>query len=394
VGLWLLGLWLAWPYWWAEHQRRPGQPPAAPAAPPPICAGGFIPPFGPQAPRNRLIHIYPARRVPPPQARTIPGARLPWVLHRYRNTECPPVFVAGLANAQYHAPAHDLFDAGGELLPEFSFFGPENRLAESREYVRRYPHGLPPAERWPGVTAALAAHYAEWNYYHWMLQVLPRLEVLRLAGITPQQVDRYLLNAPHFPFHTETLAQLGLPLEKVAPAGPETHFSADYLWTTSSLRFNAHQQSWVHQFLRREFLPPGAASGGAERLYISRGNATRRLIVNEAELAARLEALGFCTVVPDRLTVAQQAAAFAAARVIVAPHGAGLTNLVFARPGSQVLELLSPARRAMHYWELSNACGLEYYYLIGEDRRGAQDAEALRVPLGRLNALLEIAGVR
>ena len=59
----------------------------------------------------------------------------------------------------------------------------------------------------------LASRYADSNYYHRMIQVLPRFELLRLAGVTHAPVDRYLLHAARFPFHGETLAQLQMQQE-------------------------------------------------------------------------------------------------------------------------------------------------------------------------------------
>ena len=51
---------------------------------------------------------------------------------------------------------------------------------------------------------------------------------------------------------------------------------------------------------------------------------------------------------------------------MVAPHGAGLTNLTFCQPGTQVIEIFSPGYITPLYWFLSNICGLEHYVLCGE----------------------------
>jgi hypothetical protein len=54
------------------------------------------------------------------------------------------------------------------------------------------------------------------------------------------------------------------------------------------------------------------------------------------------------------------------ASCIVAPHGAGLANIVFAPPGAAVVEFygwhLSP-----EYWLLASQCGLRY---VGIEARG------------------------
>ncbi len=65
------------------------------------------------------------------------------------------------------------------------------------------------------------------------------------------------------------------------------------------------------------------------------------------------------------MSVTEQASCLASAEIVVAPHGAGLTNLVFCNPGTKVIEIFSPSYLPNCYWILSNVCGLDHYYLIG-----------------------------
>ncbi|HBW56875.1 MAG TPA: hypothetical protein DEF27_03370, partial [Oscillatoriales bacterium UBA8482] len=52
----------------------------------------------------------------------------------------------------------------------------------------------------------------------------------------------------------------------------------------------------------------------------------------------------------ETLSVAEQARLFAHAKVIIAPHGAGLTNLMFCSPETIVIELVSPHYIRHYYW--------------------------------------------
>jgi capsular polysaccharide biosynthesis protein len=63
------------------------------------------------------------------------------------------------------------------------------------------------------------------------------------------------------------------------------------------------------------------------------------------------------------------------AKVIVAPHGAALTNLVFCQPNAQVLELFPPRSIPSFFWAISNHMNLDYYCAIGEDWESLEEGE-------------------
>jgi capsular polysaccharide biosynthesis protein len=55
--------------------------------------------------------------------------------------------------------------------------------------------------------------------------------------------------------------------------------------------------------------------------------------------------------------------------VVVAPHGAALTNLVFSPPGVKVLHLFAPTYVKHCFWAILDAVpGSSYRYLVGEGR--------------------------
>jgi capsular polysaccharide biosynthesis protein len=96
-------------------------------------------------------------------------------------------------------------------------------------------------------------------------------------------------------------------------------------------------------------------------IYISRSDSVMRPMRNEHELITTLARFGVVPVVLSRLTLDEQIILFRNARVIIAPHGAGLANVVFAAPGTVLYELfpssyVNPAMnrlaqmQGLHYW--------------------------------------------
>jgi capsular polysaccharide biosynthesis protein len=82
---------------------------------------------------------------------------------------------------------------------------------------------------------------------------------------------------------------------------------------------------------------------------------------NEGSIVAELQQRGFEIVTPDILSLAEQVRLFRDASLIVGPHGAGMTNIVFCEPGTIVYELLSTHYRNACFCSLAHVCGLRYW---------------------------------
>jgi len=157
-------------------------------------------------------------------------------------------------------------------------------------------------------------------------------------------IDKFALNACDSAYEKETLNSLGIPHDKILESRYHPHFTADKLIVPSICDGAAGTSKWKCEYLRRMFLneKQSLKTNYSERIYISREKASYRRIVNEKDVVGCLEKFGFRTVKLETMSVAEQAACLAAAKVVVAPHGGGLTNLVFCSPGTKVIEIFSP----------------------------------------------------
>ena len=197
------------------------------------------------------------------------------------------------------------------------------------------------------------------------------LELLKRSGFSWDEID-YFVIPDHLPFQKETLNLLKIPEHQRIDPTKFPHIQAKKLLVSSFPGTVAWMPKWTCDFLKAQFLQPNLSLGlsGHERIYISRNNAKSRRILNEDELINFLEPYGFERIILESLSVVEQAELFSQAKMIIAPHGSGLTNLVFCQPGTQVIELFSPNYVYHCYWWISNLVGLDYYYLLGETLPG------------------------
>jgi hypothetical protein len=204
-------------------------------------------------------------------------------------------------------------------------------------------------------------------YFHWMFDILPRLEILRRTGV---EFDKIYLNPLALPFQKETIALLGIEEKNVITAGKKQHLQPTELIVPSMPSgVSGTVPKWVITFLREKFLPEKPLKRD-RNIYISR-KGTRK-VLNEKEL---LEKIGFEEVVLENLSVLEQAKVFAEARSIVAPHGAGLTNLVFCEEGTKVIEIFSPSYINLCYFRIASQRGLTYHSLLGTPHGKSHDVQ-------------------
>jgi hypothetical protein len=281
----------------------------------------------------------------------------------------------GIASTNGHAFTAD----GLAVLPASH----KHRSELGAAVVRRPWRPLRRIEHVDGCIAGLSSSLQRW-YFHWLFDILPRVALLREAGVA---VDRYYV-ARSEAYQDVTLDLLGIGRELTIDCTSTPFVATDVLVVpnhqVTSGRPIPHR---VTGALRDWFLPHVSPSTERRRLFVSRAGASYRRVENEQEVFASLADHGFECVELERLGFLDQVRLFAEAEAVVAPHGGGLANLVFCRPGTGVVELFPPTPIDL-YQRVSNAVGLPYAYVraSGTTDRLTKDDYTI-APLDVLRAL-------
>jgi len=211
------------------------------------------------------------------------------------------------------------------------------------------------------------------NYFHLLVENAMRmLEMLEVEGIrgTPLTIVKPppagRVEAAFYAglqrMHPEIALRDLAPGTLALPAEAVGHFPRNTQWEWPSFA-DATPERLYALFLGEYGAAAEAAGDG--RLYLSRAGAKLRTPRNEPALAAALDERGFAVMTATDANHAEQIARFRAARVIVAVHGAGLTNLLFARPGARVVEIFPENFVKSTFWWLARRRGLDYRAVLG-----------------------------
>ena len=224
---------------------------------------------------------------------------------------------------------------------------------------------LPEAQHFDGTLLSLATRGTGRVYYHAVMDLLERYAVFQetMPGVTP---DAILVNT-ETTYVRQLLTLVGLGDVPWIDAGKHSAITAKRLLVPSLPNVD-NTAPPTHTRWLREHLTPVATDGRPRRLYISRGSRKNsRRVTNEDALLEILRPLGFTVFDPGSVSVQEQIDHFAAAEIVVSPHGSALTNLVFASPDVRVLELFAPCYLDPGYWTICSNVGVTHYrYLVGE----------------------------
>lgn len=200
-----------------------------------------------------------------------------------------------------------------------------------------------------------------YDYTTFVVAKLCRIEQACGADIWQQAKVCYPLL--HTSFERDFLHLLGIPAANLIDTASLWHTE---LLTDCALVANS-QQSWSSSLgdlalLRARFRPQKPAVRPWRRLYLSR--AGRRRVLNEGPVRALMQSYGFEIMEDEPRSISAQIELFREAAVVVTPHGAGLTNLLWCEPGTKVLEFCYDGYRPNYFYYLCTALNLEYQFLV------------------------------
>lgn len=214
----------------------------------------------------------------------------------------------------------------------------------------------------PGRCLLLDSRYGR-EFYHFNATVLGRMARFLSFDQRLADVDFFLL-----PEATSTVTAwadiLKIPVEKRVHLGEHVAVHTGQLVVPSAAEeFDFATLAFINNALLQSAAKP------EKRLFISRSlSPNGRQILNEQDLIDQvLLPRGFEVVHLERLPLRQQAEMLAASRVIVAAHGAGLTNLIFCAAGACVLELFSPRWVEFCFARIASLVGMRSYYHVSQD---------------------------
>ena len=201
------------------------------------------------------------------------------------------------------------------------------------------------------------------NYYHWHLYSLLSLIYLKKNNLIKNSYFIIPQSHSNNSFTIKSLNNFGINNNQIIILRRKSNIKVKRLLFPKTNQNNPDEIKELNKILSKQ--TPNIINLG-EKIYISRNKAISRYIKNEDEFLTTIKKYGFKKVYMEDYSYEEQISISANAKYIIGPHGAGLTNIIFMKKGSSLLELtaksVSSSKPLTDYYKLSSFINLKYYY--------------------------------
>lgn len=227
------------------------------------------------------------------------------------------------------------------------------------------------------------------GYFHWLSDALPRLICLK------NESNKFNVLLPEFykelKYVISSLNLLGFDPVFFDPLRP---LYVKKLITCTNIapsgNYNPSLLKKIKEILIANITIPSKPFP-SKNIYISRSKAFHRKVLNEDDVIQCLTNYGFKTIISEDLTFEEQVILFNNSKNVVSIHGAGLSNCLFMKPKSNILELrMEGDSHSNCYYSMADANNVNYYYLgCDTDSDNTFDGN-IRVDINRLQKTIKL----
>lgn len=199
------------------------------------------------------------------------------------------------------------------------------------------------------------------NYYHWFFDSLSRFFIFK-KYYKFNKNDFFLIHNLKHDFQIQSLKLLGI--KNIINSYDTNHIKAQKIICINFIRqFNLSFQKWIIIYFKK-FLLKRINKDYKKKLkiFIDRTGyaGSYRGIANREEFINFLKSKNFIILDPSKLKFLDEIKIFKSADIVIGIYGAGLTNMIFCRKNTKVIEIKPYYTKDNLYKNMAINCNLKY----------------------------------
>ncbi|TDO23147.1 glycosyltransferase family 61 protein [Pedobacter duraquae] len=226
-----------------------------------------------------------------------------------------------------------------------------------------------------GITISLLAPGAELGFYHFLFESLSKMH---LFSDVMDVANHILINGPEASWKQKWLVRAGVDLKRVIWIDSHAHYKCEQLIFTNKLVNDQMINQWCVKGLRQLFCVENIVTDplASRSIWITRHGSGSREIIWEDRFLRQFPDIDRIDL--SILTAEETIKTMQEASVVIAPHGAGLSNIYLCRPDTEVIELY-PDNYPFQpcYDRLSSTCKLKHRIMYLDFQSGGAGYEKL-----------------
>jgi hypothetical protein len=206
------------------------------------------------------------------------------------------------------------------------------------------------------------------NYFHFIFDILPKIYLLK-SELDLNSFDFFYLNEPKN-WQIKILNELDIPKKKLLSSKKNKHILADEVyavdppWYNNGLvQYNLNKiPKWIVHCNRKQFLNENKKTY-SKKIFLDRSSShyNHCQIKNMTEIINFVSKKNFKIYRPENLSFKKQIYLFNNSSVIFGAHGASFTNIIFCKPGTNIIELIPSDHPNKMCERISRILNLKYF---------------------------------
>ena len=255
-----------------------------------------------------------------------------------------------------------------KMYPPASFQHAKNKLVSAKFNPVLNIGTTKIKKKYKGTVLSLVQGASTENYFHWLLDILPKIKIC-FEKYSLNKIDYFYLSDLTIS-QTESLKYLGIKNKQILNSKIHNHIFADKIIFISHPWYNRgkfHDQSyklpkWIISWIRSYFLKYKKEIKSSKKIYLDRSESkySHCQIINDKELKNYLIKKNFKSVKLSKLSFAKQIFMFWNAECIIGAHGAAFSNIIFCKPKTKVIEIKPFNHPGKNYQRISEINRLNY----------------------------------
>ena len=234
------------------------------------------------------------------------------------------------------------------IIPKISYQQIAGELKEER-FNKVFSTGTPRLlKNVDGTMLSLVQGASGNNYFHFLFDIITKLKLCE-QKISLDKIDFFYV-PNDFDWQKKIFLIFGIGAKKLINSKTYRHVKAkniiaiDHPWYQNGYVQNEVENipEWIIFWLREKFLNLSKRFECSKKIFIDRSESkfNHCKLTNNNEIIEYLSTKGFESYQVGRLDFFEQIYLFNNAEIIIGPHGAAFTNLVFSNPGTNLIEII------------------------------------------------------